>query len=349
MAAALCALFGLLSLMGVLAFRFPALLTTPHLRATYDPDHLRILMAAGLIVCAGCGAFALYKRASLALAFLGLAAAAACLALGGPAVAIGELKPTPFYIGLDWFVIGLLTTGGAFVLIEKLAPLRREQPVLREDWTLDLKHFFMFHRLIGFYLFAGNYIVHEWFSWMIIPGVGGAVRELPFLVQFLLILVAVDFAQYWVHRLYHSPGFFWRVHSVHHSAEHMDWLASSRLNVIEPLITRTLGLLAIAVCGFDQGPINAYILFIGFHATFIHANCGIEFAALERFFVTPKHHHWHHAKDEEAINKNFAVHLSIFDRIFGTYYLPKAWPEAYGVVGEAPPKSLARQQLHPFA
>ena len=345
----LCLLLSALSLMGVFAFMFPSYLTTPQLREAYDPAYMRAVMAVGLTASAMFGAFALWKKADRRFAVAGLALGAAAMLLGGPDVAQGDVEPGALYIGFDWFIIGLLSTGGVFILVEKIAPLRRDQPILRENWLLDMKHFLFFHLLIGFFLFAGNYIVHEWFSWAIIPGLGAFVRSLPFAVQFFLILAVVDFAQYWVHRLYHTNGFLWRVHSVHHSAEHMDWMASSRLNIIEPLITRTLGLIGISLVGFEQGPINAYIIFIGFHATFIHANCGIDFSIVEWLFVSPKHHHWHHAKADAAINKNFAVHLAIFDRLFGTLYLPKEWPDEYGVVGDAPPNSIVRQQLHPFA
>ena len=148
--------------------------------------------------------------------------------------------------------------------------------------------------------------------------------------------------------MYHETDFFWRVHSVHHSAETMDWLASSRLNIIEPLITRTVGLLALSVFGFEQGPINAYIVFVGFHATFIHANCGVSLKWIEWLLVTPKYHHWHHAEAPEAINKNYSVYLSFIDRLFGTQYNPDHWPEGYGVVDGKPPETLFRQQLHPF-
>lgn len=344
----LCLLLSALSLIGVFAFMFPSHLTTPQLREAYDPEHMRTLMALGLTASAMFGAFALRKKTDRRFALIGLALAAIAMLLGGPNVAQGAIEPGALYIGVDWFIIGLLSTGSIFILIEKLAPLRRDQPILRDDWLLDMKHFLFYHLTIGFFLFVGNYIVHDWFSWAIIPRLGEFVQSLPFAVQFFLILAVVDFAQYWVHRLYHSNAFFWRVHSVHHSSEHMDWMASSRLNIIEPLISRTLGLIGISVVGFEQGPINAYIIFIAFHATFIHANCGVDLSKVEWLFVSPKHHHWHHAKAEEAINKNFAVHLSVYDRLFGTHYLPKEWPDEYGVVGEAPPNSIVKQQLHPF-
>ena len=344
----LCFIFGLLSCLGVLAFMFPSNLTTPELRSAYEPSQMRALMATGLTVAAGFGCFALSQRAERRFAWAGLAMAAIAMALGGPDVAQGVITPGAFYIGLDWFIIGLISTGGVFILLEKLAPLRKDQPIFRENWLLDAKYFLFYHLLIGFFLVVGNYIVHNWFGWFIIPGLGETVRSLPFAVQFGLILLTIDLLQYWIHRLYHETDIFWRVHSVHHSAKTMDWLASSRLNFIEPLITRTVGLLALSVMGFGQGPINAYIIFVGFHATFIHANCGINLSWMEKVLVTPKYHHWHHAKDQEAVNKNYAVYLSFIDKLFGTQYCPDHWPEGYGIVDDEPPKTLLKQQIHPF-
>ena len=340
--------FGALSLMGVLAFAYPSVLTTPALRASYDIPLLRGLIAAGLAVSAVFGSVGLLKGKKPGVALAGLGLSAFAMAFGGPAVAIGPIHESPFTIGLDWLAIGFLTTGGLFLLIEKAFPLRREQPIFRKDWLLDLKHFVFFHLLVSGFLFLTNAIVRDVLDWMIVPEIGDAVASLPGWVQFFLILAAVDFLQYWAHRLYHETDFFWRIHSVHHSAETMDWLASSRLNILEPLITRTLGLFAITALGFEEGPVQAYIAFIGFHATFIHANCRFDFGPLDWIFVTPKHHHWHHAKAEEAVNTNYAVHLSFLDRMFGTLHLPKAWPEAYGVVDGEPPTGLIKQQLHPF-
>ena len=45
------------------------------------------------------------------------------------------------------------------------------------------------------------------------------------------------------------------------------------------------------------------------------------------------------------MDKNFAVHLPVLDRLFGTYYLPEGrWPAAYGIAGGGPlPEGYARQ------
>ena len=344
----LCFLFGLLSAFGVLAFQFPSHLTTPELREAYSGDVMRIVMTAGMIFAAGLGTFALSQRAERRFAWAGLGLCAVTMIAGGPSVVQGETVSGALYIGLDWLIIGLLSTGALFILLEKLAPLRQEQPVLREDWILDMKHFVFNHLLIGFFLFVANFVVHQWFCWLSLPGLASKVEALPFWVQFVVLIGVIDFMQYWVHRLYHENNWFWKIHSVHHSTETMDWLASSRLNFMEPMITRTLGLLAITSLGFEQGPINAYLIFVGFHATFIHANFGINLSKIEWLLVTPKYHHWHHADTPEAINKNYAVYLTFLDKWFGTQYNPDYWPDGYGVLHGKPPSSLLKQQLHPF-
>ena len=331
------------------AFLFPSHLTTPDLRASYSPDAMRALMAAGLVAASGFGAFALYKRAGRRFAWIGLGAVAVAMALGGPGVEAGPVQEGALYVGLDWFIIGLVSSGAMFVLLEKLSPLRREQSTLRAKWQHDMKHFLVNHLMIGVYLLVANTVVHQWLGWMIIPAVGEFVGSLPFAVQFVGVLLAVDLMAYWVHRLYHTEDFFWRIHSVHHSTTTMDWLAGSRLNFMEPMITRTGGLLAITALGFDAGPINAYIVFAGFHATWIHANLGWDLRWIERVWVTPKYHHWHHSDAEEAINVNYANYFTFLDRIFGSQYNPDHWPEGYGVLYDAPPEGFLAEQLHPFA
>ena len=45
---------------------------------------------------------------------------------------------------------------------------------------------------------------------------------------------------------------------------------------------------------------------------------------------------------------NFAIHLPVIDRIFGTYYLPPEWPGAYGIDGDPVPARYPAQVLYPF-
>jgi lathosterol oxidase len=129
----------------------------------------------------------------------------------------------------------------------------------------------------------------------------------------------------------------------------MDWLAGSRLHLVDAAATRALTYIPIYVLGFSEPAVFAYIAWVVVQATFIHANVGWRLGALRPLLATPAFHHWHHAAEPEAVDKNFAVHLPVLDRIFGTYYLPERWPKAYGIAGggDVPPGYLP-QLLHPF-
>jgi sterol desaturase/sphingolipid hydroxylase (fatty acid hydroxylase superfamily) len=49
------------------------------------------------------------------------------------------------------------------------------------------------------------------------------------------------------------------------------------------------------------------------------------------------------------VDRNFAVHLPVIDRLLGTYYMPsERWPEAYGIAGSPVPRDYVRQLLYPF-
>jgi len=127
-----------------------------------------------------------------------------------------------------------------------------------------------------------------------------------------------DFTQYWVHRAFHAVPLLWRFHAVHHSADQMDWLAGSRLHLVDIAVTRGLTYVPIYVLGFADGPLMAYLVLVSAQATFIHANVRFEFGWWRWVLATPQFHHWHHAAEPEAVDKNFAVHLPIIDVLFGT-------------------------------
>ena len=88
----------------------------------------------------------------------------------------------------------------------------------------------------------------------------------------------------------------------------------------------------------------------GFQAVFVHANVGVHFGPLKYLIVTPQFHHWHHSSEKPAIDTNYAVHLPLFDWLFGTFHLPAGrWPSGYGVHTDRPvPDGFMRQLTHPF-
>ena len=341
---------GILCFLGVLAFHFPEYLTTPQLRKSYNVDVMRQLLYWSLVVA---GAVALFNIVFGRVRWLSLATfvlIGLTLLLGAHKVEVNPNFPdnTP-YIGLDWFILDLLGSTLIFVFIEKFFALRKDQPVFRPEWQTDFHHFIVNHMAVGFVLLATNLFVHKLFGWAATDGVQAWVRGLPFFGALLLIVLVADLVQYATHRAYHEVPVLWRLHAVHHSVKSMDWLAGSRQHIIELIITRTLVLAPIFVLGFSKEVIDAYIVIVGFQAVFNHANVSVRLGPLRYVIVTPNFHHWHHAQDDEAIDKNYAAHFAFLDHVFGTaVQSDRAWPAQYGVVGDYVPGGFWKQLAFPF-
>jgi sterol desaturase/sphingolipid hydroxylase (fatty acid hydroxylase superfamily) len=338
-----------LCLLGVLAFRFPEYLTTPQLRAVYPVAWLRELLYWALVVAGALALFGIVTARVRWVPALAFALVVLAVALGGHRVPGRDVAEGTPYVGLDWFVLDLLGSALVFVVLEKLWPLRPAQPVFRAEWQTDLQYFVVTHLGIGVLLLAVNLLVHPLVAWLADDGVQARVRDLPFVVALLALMLVADLVQYAVHRAYHEVPWLWRFHAVHHSVETMDWLAGSRLHLFEVVVTRALVLVPIYALGFDKPVIDAYIVVAGFQAVLNHANVNLRVGPLRHVFVTPAFHHWHHAQDREAIDRNYAAHFAFIDRLFGTVVVAqRTWPERYGVVGNDVPRGFWRQLVHPF-
>jgi sterol desaturase/sphingolipid hydroxylase (fatty acid hydroxylase superfamily) len=204
----------------------------------------------------------------------------------------------------------------------------------------------MMVQLLTFLTFVPANTVH----WLApLTGTRAWVAALPFVVQLLAIMFLTDFVQYWVHRAFHRVPWLWKFHSVHHSARHMDWMAGARMHFLEIIVLRSTTVIPMVALGFAPAAIYSYILLVYIYSTFVHANIGWRLPIIERIFVTPRFHHWHHGIEKEAIDVNFAVHFPIFDRVFGTHHLPKdKWPEGYGIGGHPVPLGYLAQFKYPF-
>jgi len=161
--------------------------------------------------------------------------------------------------------------------------------------------------------------------------VGDGFAGLPLLVQIAVALVVTDFANYVAHYGLHRVRFLWSFHAVHHSSERLDWLATSRghpLDLVFNIVAITLPTAALG-----RVELAPWLLTFFFLYPFVcHANARIRVPrALGRIFVTPEFHHWHHAAQTEAHDKNFGAFLSIWDRLFGTAIETGEFPERYGI------------------
>ena len=147
----------------------------------------------------------------------------------------------------------------------------------------------------------------------------------PFWVQLLLVIFLYSFLRYSVHRIQHKVPFLWELHSYHHSVT--DLRASNTFvshpidyslrNVLPPVILGVVGFDPVAIL-FGAGILNTA-------STFSHCGAGLHAGWLNYVFVTPEIHRWHHAAtvpEGHKFSVNYGVGFCLWDRIFGTFYLP---------------------------
>ncbi|MDY3562535.1 sterol desaturase family protein [Gemmata sp. JC673] len=234
-------------------------------------------------------------------------------------------------------LISLLLATGASLLglaavlrpLEVLFPAKPGQKLFRPGWALDLSFF------LGQYLLWNGLVF--WCLWhsrgaigrLVPPEFAQAVAGQPFGLQVMEVVLLSDFCVYWGHRLQHRWNFLWRFHAVHHSAEHLDWLAAHREHPLDTVYTMTLINLPAFVLGFPLETLAGFIAFRGVWAIYIHSNVRLPLGPLRPLLGAPELHHWHHARDRDA--GNYGNVCPLMDVLFGTYVCPDREPEAFGI------------------
>ncbi len=245
-----------------------------------------------------------------------------------------------------------LSTGVSFLFLclvfrplEWAFPAKPGQRFFRPAWWTDLCF------MLGQYLIWNGlvfWVLTQFAGWLdgIMPaGFRASVASQPWWLQAIEVIVLSDFCVYWGHRLQHKVGFLWRFHSIHHSAEHLDWLAAHREHPVDTIYTIGLINLPAFMLGFPLETLAGLIAFRGVWAIYIHSNVRLQTGPLRWLFGAPELHHWHHDRDREA--GNYANISPLMDLLFGTYRCPDHEPESIGL-REPIARSYLGQMLHPF-
>jgi sterol desaturase/sphingolipid hydroxylase (fatty acid hydroxylase superfamily) len=342
-------LFAIVGFALVVAMRFPDWFATPELEMVKSWGGFRGVVHLLLLASYALALLSLLLRPRKALGATALVIGIAATLIGGGNVQPQETRDWGIFFGIDFFAVNLLATGFMFAPLERWAPHRRAQRLFRPEWREDLFYYLissMFVQLLGFLALAPSTIINEQTSNFDV--FRATVASMPWLVQFAIVLVLSDLAQYWYHRLFHKVPFLWGFHAVHHSAKSMDWLAGSRMHFVEIILLRAITSLPLFTLGFSPSVMQAYIGFIYIWSSLLHANVGGNFNHLGHWIATPRFHHWHHGLEREAFDVNFAIHFPFLDKLFGTFHLPKdRWPENYGIPEEVP-KGYLGQFAFPF-
>ncbi|MDP3236788.1 MAG: sterol desaturase family protein [Myxococcales bacterium] len=225
--------------------------------------------------------------------------------------------------------LALLVLAALFVPLERLWPLRKT-PLLRPGWKTDVAHFFCSHPLQQLSLVLAIGVIVS----VVDPFATSVVQRQPMVFQWLEALLLLELIGYGMHRAFHEVPALWRIHAVHHSSEHLDWLASLRVHPLDQTLTRSVQFLVFTLLGFPVTLFAGASVLLGLWAIFLHANVRFRFGGLERVIATPAFHHWHHAREARG---NYAGLFPWVDSLFGTNVTSSAWPTASGT-DDAPPE-----------
>ena len=229
--------------------------------------------------------------------------------------------------------------------LEMAFPAKRGQAFFRPHWWTDLAFF------LGQYLLWSGLVVGlltsiaHWADGIWPSAFRASVAGQPWWLQAVEVILLSDFCVYWGHRLQHRVGLLWRFHSIHHTAEHLDWLAAHREHPVDTIYTQGLINLPAVALGFPLETLIGLAAFRGIWAIYIHSNVRLPIGPLRMLIGAPELHHWHHDRDRDA--GNYANISPLMDLLFGTYRCPDHEPEHFGV-HEAVPRSYLGQMLYPF-
>ncbi|WCT10977.1 sterol desaturase family protein [Mucilaginibacter jinjuensis] len=147
-----------------------------------------------------------------------------------------------------------------------------------------------------------------------------------------VLVVTQDFLYWVLHYTGHYCRFFWAMHVTHHSSEHFNFTTGFRSTVFEPLY-RVFFYLPLALMGFNAIDILYAYLVTQLYGNLVHTQYKVNLPKWYGWiFVTPSHHRVHHASNIPYLDKNMAMMLIIWDRMFGTFQdenLPE--PIKYGL------------------
>ena len=233
-----------------------------------------------------------------------------------------------------------------FVPLERLFPARPGQRMARPALGVDA----MF--------FVGQYMVWNGASIAILVVVQAAIAaharafqsgaaRLPMGIAIGVAVVAGDLLVYAFHRACHAWGPLWRFHAVHHSAEHLDFLAAHREHPVDGIATQLCQNLPAMALGIPAFGLAALAVFRGIWAVFVHSNVRVPLGPLRWVLGAPELHHWHHACVTRTVH-NFANLAPWIDLVFGTHHCPEAG-EAYALgLGEKRRRGYLGELARPF-
>ncbi len=248
-----------------------------------------------------------------------------------------------FHVGWRDLLICLLV----LTPFEHVLPIHEKARSGRRGWLTDAAHFFFSGIFIRFGLVFVIWGAALLGSVAVSSSLQAWIQALPLWGQVVLATLIADFGFYVAHRAMHHVPALWRFHAVHHSSENLDWLAAYRVHPVDQVIVKGASLIPLYALGFPASAILMAGLIYQWQALLLHSNVRWPLGPLRFLVAGPEFHHWHHANEREACNKNFSGQLPVWDLVFRTLHLPGRFPRRYGI-DDPLPVNWVGQMAFPF-
>ncbi len=160
--------------------------------------------------------------------------------------------------------------------------------------------------------------------------------KFPYILEFLVTIVFLDFMIYIQHILSHALPIFWRLHLVHHTDLDFDVTTAARFHPLEIIISLIYKLGLIIAIGASPAAVIAFEIILNGSAQFNHSNIKLS-DRLDRilrwFIITPDFHRIHHSVRQVETNSNYGFFLPYWDYLCGTYRSQPSLPHTEMVIG----------------
>ena len=153
----------------------------------------------------------------------------------------------------------------------------------------------------------------------------------------IVFFLAYDFGRFVAHTLLHDVPVLWEFHKVHHSAETLNPMTTFRAHPVDLAVMAWVPALTTGAATWLFNKVAAvpvsFYSFLGLHVLIFafnligilrHSHVWLHYGPRwGKWLISPAHHQLHHSREAEhagGVNRGFE--LALWDRLYGTLYVP---------------------------
>jgi sterol desaturase/sphingolipid hydroxylase (fatty acid hydroxylase superfamily) len=216
----------------------------------------------------------------------------------------------------------IIAVGGAMLLAERFAPLRRS---VESKLRRVIRNLTVGGISLALTPLLQALLLQPVASWIQRDRVGllQAVSW-PVWMETIVTIVLLDYTLWWWHWANHRVPFFWRFHLVHHIDRDLDTTTALRFHFGELALSVPIRAAQMIVIGVDAWTLWLWQTILFGAILFHHSNLRLPLAVerlLVRLMVTPRMHGIHHSDRLNEANSNWSNLFSWWDYLHGTILL----------------------------